>query len=191
MPTMQHVCIKQNYLYYSLLDRLLWGRNGIPDELYGKTKLLVKDYFSLLYGLENCIDISLGLPCWLIGKESTCQCRRPGFNPWSRKNPHATEQISLGATTIEPVLQSLRATTTEPSSCNYRSLKTLEPMLSTKRSRYSEKPTRCNQRLAPTCCNEDPAQPNKQRKILNFPLNQNAVIQIVWQLPRVKQMFIK
>ena len=29
------------------------------------------------------------------GEESTRQCRRHGFNPWSRKTPHATEQLSL------------------------------------------------------------------------------------------------
>ena len=28
-----------------------------------------------------------GLPWWLTGKESTCQCRRHGFHPWSRKDP--------------------------------------------------------------------------------------------------------
>ena len=28
-----------------------------------------------------------GLPWWLRGKESTCQCRRWGFNPWIRKIP--------------------------------------------------------------------------------------------------------
>ena len=27
------------------------------------------------------------LPWWLSGKESTCQCRRQGFNPWVRKIP--------------------------------------------------------------------------------------------------------
>ena len=32
-----------------------------------------------------------GLPWWLSGKESTCQCRRYVFDPWSRKIPHATE----------------------------------------------------------------------------------------------------
>ena len=34
--------------------------------------------------------ISLGLPIWLSGKESTCQCRRSrrrGFDPWVRKIP--------------------------------------------------------------------------------------------------------
>ena len=28
-----------------------------------------------------------GLPRWLSGKESTCQCRRRGFGPWVRKIP--------------------------------------------------------------------------------------------------------
>ena len=30
---------------------------------------------------------SIGLPRWLSGKESTCQCRRLRFNPWVRKIP--------------------------------------------------------------------------------------------------------
>ena len=29
----------------------------------------------------------IGLPWWLSGKESTCQCRRHGFDPWVRKIP--------------------------------------------------------------------------------------------------------
>ena len=28
-----------------------------------------------------------GLPRWLSGKEPTCQCRRPGFDPWVRRIP--------------------------------------------------------------------------------------------------------
>ena len=28
-----------------------------------------------------------GIPGWLSGKESACQCRRPRFSPWSRKIP--------------------------------------------------------------------------------------------------------
>ena len=31
--------------------------------------------------------ISKGLLRWLSGKESACQCKRCGFNPWSRKIP--------------------------------------------------------------------------------------------------------
>ena len=30
---------------------------------------------------------ALGLPWWLAGKESACQCRRHKFNPWVRKTP--------------------------------------------------------------------------------------------------------
>ena len=36
-------------------------------------------------------------------KESTCQCRKHGFDPWSRKILHAMEQLSQCATTIEPI----------------------------------------------------------------------------------------
>ena len=28
-----------------------------------------------------------GLPWWLNSKESACQCRRQGFDPWIRKFP--------------------------------------------------------------------------------------------------------
>ena len=31
--------------------------------------------------------VPLGLPRWLSGKELTCQCRRPGFDPWRSKMP--------------------------------------------------------------------------------------------------------
>ena len=52
--------------------------------------------------------MTLGLPWWLSGKESTCRCRRHGFNPWSRKIPHAVGQLILSATTAEPVLYGAR-----------------------------------------------------------------------------------
>jgi len=31
--------------------------------------------------------LDIGLPWWFSSKESACQCRRPGFNPWVRKIP--------------------------------------------------------------------------------------------------------
>ena len=46
----------------------------------------------------------VGFPWWLSGKESTCQCRRHGFDSWSRKIPHAVEQLSPCTTTTELVL---------------------------------------------------------------------------------------
>jgi len=71
---------------------------------FHKSKLMVKIMVSKKSGLgfsteEFIIDflqlrktkfreelwLSHGLPCWLSGKESTCQCRRGGFNPWVGK----------------------------------------------------------------------------------------------------------
>ena len=33
-----------------------------------------------------------GLPWWLSGKESACQCRSHGFDPWPGRIPYASEQ---------------------------------------------------------------------------------------------------
>ena len=44
----------------------------------------------------------LSLPWWHNGKESACQCRRRGFDPWSRKIPHAAGQLSQRRATTEP-----------------------------------------------------------------------------------------
>ena len=44
-----------------------------------------------------------GLPWWLRGKEFAHQCRRLEFDPWLRKILHAAEQLSLLATTTEPM----------------------------------------------------------------------------------------
>ena len=46
---------------------------------------------------------SRGLPWWLSSKESTFQCRRYRFNPWSQQIPHAAEHLRPRATIIEPV----------------------------------------------------------------------------------------
>ena len=69
---------------------------------------------------------SQGLPWWLSGWRSTCQCRRHRFNPWSRKIPHALEQLNPCTTTCEPVLKGLWAATTEPVCHNYWSPSTRE-----------------------------------------------------------------
>ena len=47
-------------------------------------------------------EVETGLPRWLSGKESTCQCRRSGFNPWvgkilrRRKNGNLLQYSCLG-----------------------------------------------------------------------------------------------
>ena len=45
---------------------------------------------SWLWHVQNDVDTKLfiaGLPWWLSSKESACQCRRRGFDPWVGKMP--------------------------------------------------------------------------------------------------------
>ena len=77
--------------------------------------------------------IYLGFPWWLSGKESACQGRRHGFDPWSRKMPHAKEQLDL-------CTYNDRACVLEPRSHSYWSLLALEPVPHHKRSPNNEKP---------------------------------------------------
>ena len=82
----------------------------------------------------------MGFPWCSNSKESTCQRRGQGLNPWSGKIPHAAEQLSPWATTPEP-----------PS---------VELMPRNKRCHHSEKPTHSN---------EDPVRPKLGFSILLFP----------------------
>ena len=66
-----------------------------PGEYYGQRSLVGYKSIGLQRVRHNwsylaCMQVSLGLPRWFSGKESTCQCRRwkrPGFYPWVRKIP--------------------------------------------------------------------------------------------------------
>ena len=70
-----------------------------------------------------------GLPWWRSGWESACQCRGHGFEPWSGRIPHATEQLSPWAATTEPAR--------------------LEPVLCNKRGRDSERPAHRDEEWPP------------------------------------------
>ena len=52
-----------------------------------------------------------GFPSWLCGKESACQCRRHGFDPWSGKTPHASQRLGPCTTAVESVLWRLCSAT--------------------------------------------------------------------------------
>ena len=62
----------------------------------------------LLIQSATFIKCLTGLPGGLVGKESTCQCRRHGFDLWSGKTPRAPEQAHA------PQLVSLRSRALEP-----------------------------------------------------------------------------
>ena len=55
------------------------------------------------------------------------------FDPWSRKIPHAVEQLSPWAPSIEPVLQSPGMVTTEPPCYDQRSHRNEKPLITTTR----------------------------------------------------------
>ena len=90
---------------------------------------------------------------WLSGKESTRQCRRHRFDPWSKKIPHVTEQLSPCPTAVEPVRSSLGTSTAEPTCHNYCSSCILGSVLCNKGNHCNEEPEHGNWTVAPACGN--------------------------------------
>ena len=69
---------------------------------------------------KSLTERDVGLPWRLSSRESICQCRRHGFDPWARKIPHVAEHLSpwpqlqsLCSRAQEPQLLSLSTTATE------------------------------------------------------------------------------
>ena len=79
----------------------------------------------------------------------SCQCRGHRFEPWSRKIPHAVEQLSH-----TPQLLSLRSRARKP---QLRKPVSLQPMLCNKRSHSNEKPAHHKEEYPPlTTTRESP-----------------------------------
>ena len=76
----------------------------IPRVLAFPASLLLLSSFQSPVVIVCSMLPSMGLPQWLSGKGSACQCRRHRLDPWSRKIPHAMEQLSPCPTTSELVL---------------------------------------------------------------------------------------
>ena len=93
------------YLAFGCMDVALY------ENLSGILLCIYILYFNKFYFQKI---IQKGLSQRLSGKEPACQCRRHEFKPWSRKIPHAEEQLGPRATTVKHMLQRLGATTTEP-----------------------------------------------------------------------------
>ena len=110
----------------------------------------------------------LGLLWWFGGKEATCQRKKHKFHPWSKKVPHASEQLSPWATATEwaeePQLLSPCATTPEAD----------EP-----RPHAPQKKSHCDEK--PVCSNEDPVwpkiKPNKYKYIF-------LTKELMWLIPQ-------
>ena len=46
-----------------------------------------------------------GLPWWVSSKEASCQCRRRGFDPWSRKIPHQIRSDQFSGSIVSDSLR--------------------------------------------------------------------------------------
>ena len=103
---------------------------------------------------------TVGLSWWLSGKKSACQCRRHGFDPWSRKVQHAVKQLSLHISTIEPLHWSPRAASAEPTHRNCRSPNTLEHV------HFSKEPSLASAREKSWQHGRPSTDKNKQIKII-------------------------
>ena len=65
------------------------SRGSSPDMAAGNTQSLKRKRVKTPKCELLCLELStkLGFPGGISGKEPTCQCRRPGFDPWVRKIP--------------------------------------------------------------------------------------------------------
>ena len=98
-----------------------------------------------------------GRPWWFSSEESLCQCRRHRFDPWCRKIPRASDQLSPCATTIKPALWNRGAATTE--STHPRTLAPPQEKLVQEVHPPHLEGSPCSPRLEKSpCSNEDPAQ---------------------------------
>ena len=111
---------------YSTL--LKGSQNSIICSVVNWIQLKVFPQTSMLR-MRNRKTNRVGLPWWRGGWESACQCRGHGFEPWSRKIPHAAEQLGPWATITEPAR--------------------LEPVLDNKRGRDSERPAHRDEEWPP------------------------------------------
>ena len=98
------------WVAYPFSRRSSWPRNRTAvscttDEFF--TNWAIREAKRIRNLLIQELRENEGLLLWLSGRESACQCRRDGFNPWSGKTPHATGQLSP------------RATSTDPTCCDY------------------------------------------------------------------------
>ena len=104
-----------------------------------------------------------GLPWWLSGTESACQCRRQWLGPWSGKIPRALGQLSPCIATLEYVLYSLGVPATEAGVI--RSPRTREAATASSLSTAAKKGSSLATTRESPCSSKYPAQP-KINKII-------------------------
>ena len=80
-----------NPLQYSCLENPM-DRGAWWATVHGVTKSQTQLKQISMQHVLSFTQESMGLPWWLISKESACQCRRLGFDPWVEKMPWRRKQ---------------------------------------------------------------------------------------------------
>ena len=105
--------------YLKKIKKIGYHSGAIQSAFQSRNHLLLSEV--LMFQEKVDIWILLGIVSYFftfsnttpMKGESACQCRRHRFDPWSGKISYAAEQLSLWVTTIELVLWSPGAATTE------------------------------------------------------------------------------
>ena len=113
----------------TVFQRLSFCQENLKDQRFSNPIIFNLQSSICLKFVNNIKNVALGLPWWCSGWESACQSRGHGFEPWSGKIPHATEQLGPWATITEPAR--------------------LEPVLHNRRGCDSERPTHHNEEWPP------------------------------------------
>ena len=66
---------------------IFWKSRGFSARRRGWLSALLTISYKKKTGKLDMRAPAVGLPWWISGNESTCQCRRPRFDPWVRKIP--------------------------------------------------------------------------------------------------------
>ena len=82
-------------------------------------KLLKPSPCPFSYLKDDCNNTSRGFPGSPTVKNTACDTRDPGFDLWSGKIPHASEQLSPCSATEGPAVRRPLATTREIPSCSH------------------------------------------------------------------------
>ena len=131
-----------------------------------------------------------GLPGWLSGKESDCQCRRHEFNPWSRKIPHAVEQLSPRTTTIKQPVPWSPGTAT----IKLTVLKTVHPrsQCSTTREAITMRSPRTATRVVPAHHNQrKPVQQRRPSTAQNKQIKRRKAITLIMSIRESQSVLIQ
>ena len=85
-----------------------WGQGSLKGlKLFHRVTFRHKDLALYIYICRE--REREDFPVGFNGQESTCQCRRHRFDPWSRKIPRAVEQLTLCTPTTESVSRTTEA----------------------------------------------------------------------------------